>query len=151
MPFQARPLAAVRAQLALVYHEYFSEAQGWLDYIDGIGWDALHNWHIVIERDGDRLIIAGVDDATALASGVDGHGANLEAALADSDPALPALLLAHQPNHVVIAVTALIGNAHRLSVMPCKSTVSPSWTPTIIGVSATVLTSYCCSQLQLKE
>ena len=64
----------MRARLARVYvtgnHEYFSEAQGWLDYIDGIGWDALHNRHIVIERDGDKLIIAGVDDATAQASGV---------------------------------------------------------------------------------
>ena len=84
---QAQPLAAVRARLARVYvtgnHEYFSEAQGWLDYMDGIGWDALHNRHIVVERGGDELVVAGVDDATAQASGVDGHGANLEAALAD--------------------------------------------------------------------
>ena len=47
---QAQPLAAVRGKLARVYvtgnHEYFSEAQGWLDYMDGIGWDALHNRHI---------------------------------------------------------------------------------------------------------
>ena len=102
---QARPLAAVRARLARVYvtgnHEYFSEAEGWLDYIDGIGWDALHNRHIVVERDGDQLVIAGVDDATARASGVAGHGANLEAALADTDPAVPVMLLAHQPKQVV--------------------------------------------------
>jgi predicted MPP superfamily phosphohydrolase len=74
--------AAVRARLDRVYvtgnHEYFSGTHGWLDYIDGI----------VIERNGDRLIIAGVDDATAHASAVDGRGANLEAALADSDPTL---------------------------------------------------------------
>jgi hypothetical protein len=67
MPLQARPLAVVRAPLARVYvtgnFEYFSEAQGWLDYIDGIGWDALHNRNIVIERNGDKLIIAGVDEA----------------------------------------------------------------------------------------
>ena len=35
---QARPLASVRGKLARVYvtgnHEYFSEAQGWLDYMD---------------------------------------------------------------------------------------------------------------------
>ena len=46
---QAMPLAAVRARLARVYvtgnHEYFSEAQGWLDYMESIGWDALHNRH----------------------------------------------------------------------------------------------------------
>ena len=46
---QARPLASVRAASARVYvtgnHEYFSEAQGWLDYMEGIGWAALHNRH----------------------------------------------------------------------------------------------------------
>ena len=71
---QAGPLASVEATLARVYvtgnHEYFSEAQGWLDYMERIGWAALHNRHIVVERGGDRLVIAGVDDATAKASGV---------------------------------------------------------------------------------
>jgi uncharacterized protein len=124
---QARPLAAVRARLARVYvtgnHEYFSEAQGWLDFIDGIGWDALHNKHIVIERDGDQLVIAGVDDATARGSGLDGHGANLEAALADSDPTLPVMLLAHQPKQVVKAVAAgvdlqISGHTHGGQIWP---------------------------------
>jgi predicted MPP superfamily phosphohydrolase len=124
---QAKPLAAARARLARVYvtgnHEYFSEAQGWLDYIEGIGWDALHNRHIVIERNGDKLIIAGVDDATAQASGMDGHGANLQAALADSDPALPVMLLAHQPKQVVKAVTAgvdlqISGHTHGGQIWP---------------------------------
>ena len=124
---QARPLAAVRARLARVYvtgnHEYFSEAEGWLDYIDGIGWDALHNRHIVVERDGHQLVIAGVDDATAQASGVAGHGANLEAALADTDPAVPVMLLAHQPKQVVEAVAAgvdlqISGHTHGGQIWP---------------------------------
>ena len=63
-------------------HEYFSGAQGWVEYIDGIGWDALHNRHIVITR-GGCSVIAGVDDRTARGSGADGHRANLEAALAE--------------------------------------------------------------------
>jgi uncharacterized protein len=124
---QASPLAGVRARLARVYvtgnHEYFSEAQGWLDYIDDIGWDSLHNRHIVAERNGDKLIIAGVDDATAQASGVNGHGANLEAALAHSDPTLPVMLLAHQPKQVVKAVTAgvdlqISGHTHGGQIWP---------------------------------
>ena len=124
---QARPLAAVRARLARGYvtgnHEYFSEAQGWLDYIDGIGWDVLHNKHIVIERGGDQLVIAGVDDATAQASGVDGHGANFEAALADTDPTLPVMLLAHQPKQVGQAVAAgvdlqISGHTHGGQIWP---------------------------------
>jgi uncharacterized protein len=124
---QARPLAAVRARLARVYvtgnHEYFSEAQGWLAYIDGIGWDALHNRHIVIERNGHKLVVAGVDDETALGSGVAGHGANLEAALGNSDPTLPVMLLAHQPKQVVKAVAAgvdlqISGHTHGGQIWP---------------------------------
>lgn len=124
---QARPLAAVRAQLARVYvtgnHEYFSEAQGWLDYMGGIGWDALHNRHLVVERNGDKLVVAGVDDATAQASGVAGHGANFEAALADSDPTLPVLLLAHQPKQVAKAAAAgvdlqISGHTHGGQIWP---------------------------------
>ena len=49
---QAAPLASVQAKSARVYvtgnHEYFSEAQGWLDYMSRIGWDALHNRHITV-------------------------------------------------------------------------------------------------------
>jgi predicted MPP superfamily phosphohydrolase len=124
---QVMPLAAVRGKLARVYvtgnHEYFSEAQGWLDYIESIGWDALHNRHIVVERGGDKLVVAGVDDATAQASGVDWHGANLEAALADADPALPVLLLAHQPKQVTGGVNAgvdlqISGHTHGGQIWP---------------------------------
>jgi uncharacterized protein len=76
---QVRPLAAVRARLARVYvtgnHEYFGEVQGWLDYMTDIGWDALHNRHVVVQRGGDALVVAGIDDATARGSGALGHGA----------------------------------------------------------------------------
>jgi hypothetical protein len=124
---QAAPLATVRAHLARVYvtgnHEYFHEAQGWLDYMSGIGWDVLHNRHIVVERGGAALVVAGVDDATAKASGVDGHGANLGKALAGADAALPVLLLAHQPKQVPQAVAAgvdlqLSGHTHGGQIWP---------------------------------
>jgi predicted MPP superfamily phosphohydrolase len=124
---QVKPLAAARSKLARVYvtgnHEYISEAQGWLDYMATIGWDSLHNRHIVVERGGDELIVAGVDDATAQASGVDGHGANLDAALAGSDAALPVLLLAHQPKQVTSAANAgvdvqISGHTHGGQIWP---------------------------------
>jgi uncharacterized protein len=105
---QAHPLASAQATSARVYvtgnHEYFSEAQGWLDYMESIGWAALHNRHVIVERGGDQLIVAGVDDATAKASGVHGHSANLDAALTGTDHSLPVLLLAHQPKQVTDAV-----------------------------------------------
>lgn len=124
---QASPLAQVTATKARVYvtgnHEYFSEAQGWLDYMQRIGWDALHNRHIVVERGGNRLVVAGVDDATAKASGVHGHGTDLDAALAGADRTLPVLLLAHQPKQVAHAVRAgvdlqISGHTHGGQIWP---------------------------------
>jgi len=124
---QARPLAEVKATSARVYvtgnHEYFSEAQGWLDYMESIGWTALHNRHVVVERDGERLVIAGVDDATARGSGLPGHGADLAAALAGADPGLPVVLLAHQPKQVVHAARAgvrlqISGHTHGGQIWP---------------------------------
>ncbi|HEY9264741.1 MAG TPA: metallophosphoesterase [Mycobacterium sp.] len=124
---QAGALASVEATSALVYvtgnHEYFSEAQEWLDYMESIGWEALHNRHIVVERGGDRLIVAGVDDATAKASFVDGHGEDLDATLADADRNLPILLLAHQPKQVAHAARAGVdlqvsGHTHGGQIWP---------------------------------
>ncbi|WP_123024995.1 metallophosphoesterase [Mycolicibacterium stellerae] len=124
---QTSPLAAVNATAARVYvtgnHEYFSEAQGWLDYMESIGWTALHNRHLIVENGGDQLIVAGVDDATAKGSGLSGHGANLEAALAGADRTLPVLLLAHQPKQVAHAERAGIdlqvsGHTHGGQIWP---------------------------------
>lgn len=124
---QAAPLASVQATSARVYvtgnHEYFSEAQGWLDYMTRIGWDALHNRHITVERGGDRLVVAGIDDATARGSGLRGHGADLDAALAGADPDSPVLLLAHQPKQVRHAERAgvdlqLSGHTHGGQIWP---------------------------------
>jgi predicted MPP superfamily phosphohydrolase len=124
---QARPLAAVRAKLARVYvtgnHEYYSEVLGWLDYMDSIGWDTLRNRNIRVERGGDTLVVAGVDDVTAHGSGVDGHGADLGAALAGVEPALPVLLLAHQPKQVAQAASAgvdlqISGHTHGGQIWP---------------------------------
>ncbi len=66
---QAAPLGEVRARLARTYvtgnHEYFGEAQGWLDHMRDLGWEPLHNRHVVVTRDGASLVVAGVDDRTA--------------------------------------------------------------------------------------
>ncbi len=124
---QASPLALVRATSMRAYvtgnHEYISEAQGWLDYLESIGWEALHNRHVVLERSGDRLVIAGVDDATAKGSGQPGHGANLDVALAGVDRGLPILLLAHQPKQIFSAVRAgvdlqISGHTHAGQIWP---------------------------------
>jgi predicted MPP superfamily phosphohydrolase len=105
---QAAPLADIEATLARVYvtgnHEYFSGAQRWVEHMASLGWEALHNRHVEVTRGGDTLVIAGVDDRTAAGSGVPGHHADHEAALEGADPALPILLLAHQPAQIAGAV-----------------------------------------------
>jgi hypothetical protein len=123
---QVDPLAGVRAELGKFYitgnHEYFGEAQDWLDHMAKIDWQPLHNGHQVVCRGGDRLVIAGIDDPTG-AGRLPGHGPDLPAALAGADPALPVVLLAHQPKQVAQAVEAgvalqISGHTHGGQIWP---------------------------------
>ncbi|WP_424808531.1 metallophosphoesterase [Rhodococcus sp. 27YEA15] len=140
---QAAPLATVRSKLANVYvtgnHEYLHEAQGWLDHMDHLGWETLHNKHIVIERGGDRLVVAGVDDATARGSRQASHGADFGAALAGTDPTLPVLMLAHQPKQVTDSVAAgvdlqIAGHTHGGQIWPFNMLVKLDQ-PSVHGLS----------------
>jgi len=124
---QAAPLGTVKAGRARVYvtgnHEYYSEAQGWVDLMDELGWEPLRNRHLLLERGGDTLVVAGVDDVTAESSGLVGHRAHLAGALDGADPDLPVLLLAHQPKFIDRAAAAgidlqLSGHTHGGQIWP---------------------------------
>jgi predicted MPP superfamily phosphohydrolase len=124
---QSAPLGTIRSRLAKVYvtgnHEYFGEAQGWLDRMAELGWEPLHNRHVVVRRGADSLVLAGVDDVTAESSGLAGHRANLDGALAGADPDLPVLLVAHQPKYVGQAAAAgvdlqISGHTHGGQIWP---------------------------------
>ncbi|OZC96297.1 metallophosphoesterase [Rhodococcus sp. 06-235-1A] len=141
---QAAPLESMLAGSARVYvtgnHEYFGEAQEWLDHMENIGWHSLHNRHVVLHRGDDALIIAGVDDATAKGSGAPGHGADLTRALAGTDPATPVLLLAHQPKQVADAVRAGVdlqvsGHTHGGQIWPFSALVRLDQ-PVVHGLSS---------------
>jgi hypothetical protein len=101
---QVEPLGAATARDARVFitgnHEYYSGAQEWTDYMASLGWTVLRNRHVVVRRGADALVVAGIDDRTAAASGLPGHGADLDAALAGAPPGVPVVLLAHQPRQV---------------------------------------------------
>jgi predicted MPP superfamily phosphohydrolase len=140
---QAAPLGQIRAKLARTYvtgnHEYFGQAQGWLDHMHQLGWESLHNRHVVVERGGDRLVVAGVDDVTAAASGNPGHGEDLAAALNGADPDLPVLLLAHQPKQVRHAAEhgvdlQISGHTHGGQIWPFHYLVRVDQ-PTVYGLS----------------
>ncbi|GGQ20016.1 metallophosphoesterase [Streptomyces roseolilacinus] len=140
---QAVPLGTVRATRARVYvtgnHEYYSEAQGWVDLMDELGWEPLRNRHLLLERGGDTLVVAGVDDVTAESSGLAGHRAHLAGALEGADPDLPVLLLAHQPKFVDRAAAAgidlqLSGHTHGGQIWPFHHLVRIDQ-PTLAGLS----------------
>jgi predicted MPP superfamily phosphohydrolase len=125
---QSGHLGDVQARHARAYvtgnHEYFAGgADEWLEHLAELGWESLHNRHFVVERDGSRLVIAGVDDRTAHSTGRPGHGADHAAALAGADPDLPILLLAHQPQQITAAVEhgvdlQLSGHTHGGQIWP---------------------------------
>ncbi len=122
---QVDPLGKVEAPLGRFYitgnHEYFGDAQGWIDYMASLGWQPLHNQHSVLTRDGDRLVIAGIDDPTGV--GLPGHGPDLPGALAGADPSLPVVLLAHQPKQIADSAAAgvslqISGHTHGGQIWP---------------------------------
>ncbi|MFJ4933446.1 metallophosphoesterase [Streptomyces pseudovenezuelae] len=140
---QAAPLGTVRATRARVYvtgnHEYYTEAQGWVDLMDELGWAPLRNRHLLLERGGDTLVVAGVDDVTAESSGLAGHRAHLAGALNGVDPDLPVLLLAHQPKFVDPAAAAgidlqLSGHTHGGQIWPFHHLVRLDQ-PAVAGLS----------------
>jgi len=103
-----------------------------------LGWQELHNRHMVVEKGGDRLVIAGVDDYTAKHSGT-GHRADHEVALEGADPALPVLLLAHQPKQIGQAVEhgidlQISGHTHGGQIWPFNYLVMLDQ-PSVAGLS----------------
>jgi uncharacterized protein len=139
---QAEALGIVQARLSKVYvtgnHEYFSQAQGWLDYMTALGWETLHNRHITVEQQGDKLVLAGVDDAIAHGSGLDGHGADFEKALQGVGD-LPVVLLAHQPKQVKQAAAVgvdlqISGHTHGGQIWPFHYLVKVDQ-PSVHGLS----------------
>jgi predicted MPP superfamily phosphohydrolase len=104
-------------------HEYFSGAQDWLDHMAELGWAPMHNRHQVLTRGDDRLVLAGVDDPTGAGSGLAGHGTDLAAALAGTEPDDTVVLLAHQPKQVTQAAEAgvdlqISGHTHGGQIWP---------------------------------
>lgn len=140
---QAAPLGTINAALARVYvtgnHEYFGEAQAWLDHMAALGWESLHNRHVVVSRGGADLVLAGIDDATAKASGLDGHGAQLDVTLDGAPAGAPVLLVAHQPRQVAQAADAGVdlqvsGHTHGGQIWPFHYLVRVDQ-PTVHGLT----------------
>ncbi|GHE09713.1 metallophosphoesterase [Klenkia taihuensis] len=105
-------------------HEYFvPDTEEWLRHLPTLGVDVLRNERVELGRGGAVFDLAGIDDRTAAASGLPGHGADLDAALDGRDDSRPVVLLAHQPVQVEQARAAgvdlqLSGHTHGGQLWP---------------------------------
>lgn len=79
-------------------HEYFRGLDEWIDFLDSVGIETLLNRHIVIEKDGAQLVIAGLPDEMRGNKWYVGREApDLDKALAGAPEGAPVVLLSHQP------------------------------------------------------
>ncbi|CAN5170404.1 metallophosphoesterase [soil metagenome] len=92
-------------------HEYFFSYRTWMAHYATMGMRVLENTHAVLDRDGGELVIAGVTDQSARATG---HPVpDLAAALIGAPQGAPVVLLDHQPKNARHA--AALGVALQLS------------------------------------
>lgn len=84
-------------------HEYHAGAEEWCEHLRTLGVRVLRNEHVVLERGGGAVLLAGIDDYESASFGV-GHRTDLAGAVSGRDPDLPLILLAHQPKAVHEAV-----------------------------------------------
>ncbi|MGU3665430.1 metallophosphoesterase [Methylobacterium sp. A49B] len=76
-------------------HEYFFDHDAWMRHLEGLGIRVLANAHTVLRRDDSALVLAGVTDRSAPATG---HpGPDIDAALSRAPAEARIVLLDHQP------------------------------------------------------
>jgi predicted MPP superfamily phosphohydrolase len=93
-------------------HEYYWDAETWLEHIRSLGIRVLRNEHVTI---GGAFQLAGVDDSSA--------SEDVAGAVRGRDPALPLVLLAHHPRTIRRAVAMgvdlqLSGHTHGGQLLP---------------------------------
>jgi predicted MPP superfamily phosphohydrolase len=93
-------------------HEYYWNAEAWLEHIRSLGIRVLRNEHVTLS---EAVVIAGVDDST--------QTEDVPRAVADRPPVLPLVLLAHHPRTVTRARAAnvdlqLSGHTHGGQLLP---------------------------------
>jgi predicted MPP superfamily phosphohydrolase len=121
------PLAQLTARHGRFFvtgnHEYYSGAVAWMRELRQLGFTVLHNQHVVIERGGAKLVIAGVPDWSAGRYDHE-HRSDPQQAVAGAPPdARPRVLLAHQPRTAPDAARAgfdvqLSGHTHGGQFLP---------------------------------
>lgn len=79
-------------------HEYFRGLDEWIAFLDSVGIETLLNRHIVIEKDGAQLVVAGLPDDNKSSKWHAGRETpDLDKTLAGTPENAPVVLLSHQP------------------------------------------------------
>ncbi len=95
-----QPLASLKAREGLYCvlgnHEYYWGAPGWINEYRRLGWRVLLNEHVVIVRDADKLVLAGVTDYTA-GGMLRGFESDPHKAIEGAPEQAVSVLLAHHP------------------------------------------------------
>jgi predicted MPP superfamily phosphohydrolase len=92
-------------------HEYFFNYHAWMQHYAAMGMRVLENKHVVLHRDGGELVLAGVTDRSARATGL--PSPDLAGAIEGAPDGTPIVLLDHQPSEARQA--AALGVALQLS------------------------------------
>ncbi|NMB74542.1 MAG: metallophosphoesterase [Myxococcales bacterium] len=89
-------------------HEFYGDWPSWRAELQRLGVEILENRHVVVERDGARLVVAGVHDPEVRRM-LPGGVSDVAAALEGTDPELPVILLAHQARTISQPAAARAG------------------------------------------
>ncbi|GIJ10685.1 metallophosphoesterase [Micromonospora andamanensis] len=122
----AAPLRGLRSRYGSYFvtgnHEYYSGVEEWVAEVDRLGLRVLQNQRLEIITPGGVIDLAGVNDVSAVGSGVSAPP-DYDAALGDRDPSRPVVLLAHQPVAALEAARygvdlQLSGHTHGGQIVP---------------------------------
>lgn len=96
-------------------HEYYVDFRGWMAAFRELGLPMLQNGHVLIQRDGHVLAVAGITDPAALMFGL--PGPDLKKAIQGIPRGVPVILLSHRPGNAVASAHAgvaleLAGHTH---------------------------------------
>lgn len=79
-------------------HEYFRGLDEWIAFLDSVGIETLLNRHIMVEKDGAQLVVAGLPDDNKSSKWHAGREVpDLDKTLAGVPAGAPIVLLSHQP------------------------------------------------------
>jgi predicted MPP superfamily phosphohydrolase len=96
---EVAPFGDLRARHGVYFvtgnHDHYSNANDWVGVIEKLGLVPLRNRHVTVRCEGGSFVLAGVDDHRGGFG--DGQREDLPQALSGVDPALPVVLLAHDP------------------------------------------------------